>query len=69
MAGLVGLTVGAGQHVAALGARRVSVGDALARAAWSGFMRAAMLIAEQAASMSLPMQPPAPSSTPSFVRI
>lgn len=32
--------------VAALGGRRISVGAALARAAWGGFMRAAKLIAE-----------------------
>ena len=30
-----------------LGVRRISVGGALARAAWGGFMRAAKLIAEQ----------------------
>jgi 2-methylisocitrate lyase-like PEP mutase family enzyme len=35
------------QEVAALGVRRVSVGGALARSAWGGFMRAARLIAEQ----------------------
>ena len=34
-------------EAAALGVRRVSVGGALARAAWGGFMRAARLIAEQ----------------------
>ena len=33
--------------IAALGVRRVSVGGALARAAWGGFMRAAKLLAEQ----------------------
>jgi 2-methylisocitrate lyase-like PEP mutase family enzyme len=33
--------------IAALGVRRVSVGGALACAAWGGFMRAAKLIAEQ----------------------
>jgi 2-methylisocitrate lyase-like PEP mutase family enzyme len=33
--------------VAALGVRRVSVGGALARSAWGGFMRAAKAIAEQ----------------------
>ncbi|HSZ10427.1 MAG TPA: isocitrate lyase/phosphoenolpyruvate mutase family protein [Steroidobacteraceae bacterium] len=33
--------------IAALGVRRASVGGALARAAWGGFMRAAKLIAEQ----------------------
>lgn len=33
--------------VAALGVRRISIGGALARAAWSGFMRAARLIAEE----------------------
>jgi 2-methylisocitrate lyase-like PEP mutase family enzyme len=35
------------QQIAALGVRRVSVGGALAGAAWGGFMRAAKLIAEQ----------------------
>jgi 2-methylisocitrate lyase-like PEP mutase family enzyme len=33
--------------IAALGVRRISVGGALARAAWGGFMRAAKTIAEQ----------------------
>src|SRR5262245_64498331 len=33
--------------LAAMGVRRVSVGGALARAAWGGFMRTAKLIAEQ----------------------
>jgi 2-methylisocitrate lyase-like PEP mutase family enzyme len=33
--------------IAALGVRRVSVGGALARTAWGGFMRAARLIADQ----------------------
>ena len=35
------------QDIAALGVRRVSVGGALARTAWGGFMRAAKLLAEQ----------------------
>ena len=35
------------QEIAALGVRRVSVGGALARSAWGGFMHAAKLIAEQ----------------------
>jgi len=35
------------QDIAALGVRRVSVGGALARSAWGGFIRAAKLIAEQ----------------------
>ncbi len=35
------------KEIAALGVRRVSVGGALARSAWGGFMRAARLIAEQ----------------------
>lgn len=34
------------QDIAALGARRVSVGGALARSAWGGFMRAAKSIAD-----------------------
>ena len=35
------------KEISALGVRRVSVGGALARSAWGGFMRAAKLIAEQ----------------------
>jgi 2-methylisocitrate lyase-like PEP mutase family enzyme len=35
------------KEIAALGVRRVSVGGALARSAWAGFIRAARLIAEQ----------------------
>jgi 2-methylisocitrate lyase-like PEP mutase family enzyme len=35
------------KDVAALGVRRISVGGALARSAWSGFMRTARLLAEQ----------------------
>ncbi|POZ63465.1 isocitrate lyase/PEP mutase family protein [Chromobacterium alticapitis] len=35
------------QDMAALGVRRVSVGGALARSAWSGFLRAARSLAEQ----------------------
>ncbi|HET7094040.1 MAG TPA: isocitrate lyase/phosphoenolpyruvate mutase family protein, partial [Thermomicrobiales bacterium] len=34
------------QSIAAMGVRRVSVGGALARSAWGGFMRAAKSIAE-----------------------
>ncbi len=34
-------------QIAALGVRRISVGGALARCAWGGFMRSARLIAEQ----------------------
>ena len=41
--GAVGLTM---SDAAALGVRRVSVGGALARAAWGGFMRAAKQLAE-----------------------
>ena len=35
------------QQIAALGVRRVSIGGALARSAWGGFMRAAKLMVEQ----------------------
>ena len=35
------------REIASLGVRRVSVGGALARSAWGGFVRAARLIAEQ----------------------
>jgi 2-methylisocitrate lyase-like PEP mutase family enzyme len=48
----VNLLVGAAsdltvQDIAALGVRRISVGGALARAAWGGFIRAARSLAEQ----------------------
>jgi len=35
------------QDIAALGVRRVSVGGAMARAAWGGFMRAAQALAAE----------------------
>lgn len=35
------------QDIAALGVRRISVGGALARTAWGGFMQAATMLAEQ----------------------
>ena len=35
------------QEIAALGVRRISVGGALSRTAWGGFMRAAKVLAEQ----------------------
>jgi 2-methylisocitrate lyase-like PEP mutase family enzyme len=35
------------QQIAAFGARRISIGGALARSAWGGFMRAARLLADQ----------------------
>ena len=35
------------QDISALGVRRISVGGALARSAWGGFMRTARLLAEQ----------------------
>jgi 2-methylisocitrate lyase-like PEP mutase family enzyme len=45
---LVGFTADLGvAEIAALGVRRISVGGALARAAWGGFMHAAKLIIEQ----------------------
>lgn len=45
---LVGVAGGASvAEIAALGVRRISVGGALARAAWGGFMRAAKVLAEQ----------------------
>jgi 2-methylisocitrate lyase-like PEP mutase family enzyme len=35
------------QDIEALGVRRISVGGALARSAWGGFMQAAKLLGEQ----------------------
>ena len=54
-------------QIAALGVRRVSVGGALARTAWGGFMRAARLISRnKATSMASQMPLLAPNSIPSF---
>jgi 2-methylisocitrate lyase-like PEP mutase family enzyme len=47
----LGLTV---NDVKALGGRRISIGSALAKAAWSGFMDAADKIAEQGSFAALP---------------
>jgi 2-methylisocitrate lyase-like PEP mutase family enzyme len=47
----LGLTV---NDVKALGGRRISIGSALAKAAWSGFMEAADRIAEQGSFAGLP---------------
>jgi len=44
MSANLGMTVA---DIAALGARRISVGSALARAAWTGFLRAAKAIAAE----------------------
>jgi methylisocitrate lyase len=44
---LVGADFTTVEHLASLGVRRISVGGALARAAWTGFMEAAREIAEQ----------------------
>ena len=44
MSGPLGITVA---ELAALGARRISVGSALSRTAWGGFIRAAKQIAEE----------------------
>jgi 2-methylisocitrate lyase-like PEP mutase family enzyme len=46
----IGLSVA---DLAALGARRISVGSALARTAWDGFIRAATAIAEQGSFAAL----------------
>jgi 2-methylisocitrate lyase-like PEP mutase family enzyme len=40
-------------ELAALGVRRISVGGALARAAWTGFLQAAREIAEQGSFTAL----------------
>jgi 2-methylisocitrate lyase-like PEP mutase family enzyme len=45
--GLVGGPIATVAEMAALGVRRISVGGALARAAWTGFLAAAREIAEQ----------------------
>jgi len=44
-------------QIAALGVRRISVGGALARAAWSGFMHAAKILAEQGRFDGFPGSP------------
>jgi 2-methylisocitrate lyase-like PEP mutase family enzyme len=48
------------QKIADLGVRRVSVGGALARAAWSGFMQAARLLANEGSFAGLAGAPPHP---------
>ena len=50
---LVGSDFTTVERMAALGVRRISVGGALARAAWGGFMRAAREIAEKGTFTSL----------------
>jgi methylisocitrate lyase len=50
---LVGSDVATVAGLAELGVRRISVGGALARAAWTGFLRAAKEIAEQGTFTSL----------------
>jgi methylisocitrate lyase len=50
---LVGSDFTTVERLAALGVRRISVGGALARAAWGGFMRAATEIAEKGTFTSL----------------
>ena len=50
------------QDLADLGVRRISVGGALARTAWAGFLRAARL-PSRAVSMVSPTRPLAQSST------
>lgn len=50
---LVGSDFTTVERLAALGVRRISVGGALARAAWGGFMRAAKEIAEKGTFTSL----------------
>ena len=45
--------------IAGLGVRRISVGGALARSAWGGFMRAAKLLAEQGSFEGLQAAAPA----------
>ena len=50
MSSYSGLTV---DDIAELGVRRISVGSALARAAWTGFIRAAKLIADEGSFAAL----------------
>ena len=51
------------QDLADLGVRRISVGGALARTAWAGFLRAARSLPSTAVSMVSPTRPPVQSST------
>ena len=50
---LVGIDFATVEQIAALGVRRISVGGALARAAWAGFLEAAREIAEHGTFKSL----------------
>ncbi len=55
------------KEIGDLGVRRVSVGGALARSAWGGFMRAAKMIAEQGRFDGFAARRPEMSSTISFI--
>lgn len=46
------------EEIAALGVRRISVGGALARAAWAGFVSAAREIAEHGRFTKIPAESP-----------
>jgi 2-methylisocitrate lyase-like PEP mutase family enzyme len=54
--------------VAALGVRRISVGGALARCAWGGFMRAAKLLADQGSFAGLKEAAPGAELNALFTR-
>jgi 2-methylisocitrate lyase-like PEP mutase family enzyme len=55
-------------EVAALGVRRISVGGALARCAWGGFMRAAKLLADQGSFAGLKETAPGAELNALFTR-
>jgi 2-methylisocitrate lyase-like PEP mutase family enzyme len=55
-------------EVAALGVRRISVGGALARCAWGGFMRAAKLLADQGSFAGLKEAAPGAELNALFTR-
>ena len=55
-------------ELAALGVRRISVGGALARAAWTGFLAAATEIAEQGTFTGLAAAVPFPEIDDRFRR-
>ena len=65
---LVGGAVSSVAELAELGVRRVSVGGALARAAWAGFLQAAQELAERGTFTSFARATPFGTINESFVR-
>ena len=65
---LVGSELGSVAELAALGVRRISVGGALARASWGGFLEAAKELAERGTFTGLGRAIPFPAINQAFAR-